>query len=653
MNSQSQKRIHVIFESSDGLTPHGSSYIRLIRPLTHPTIAIKYDISFSNKLPKHSVDLVIIERQIRPSMSISELDQMISLLTNSRTPYIYAIDDNLLCNKNSFNGHTGENNENRLFIIRRLISAAAGVIVSTKPLALRLGKMNQTIRIVPNYLDERLFPGNFPVKDDHIKTLRFGYMGTPTHLGDLMMIAPAIRKILHRYSEFVELELVGIADSRLIAEIFDGFNVSCLQVPTADIEYPKFCKWISSNLHWDFAVAPLVDCEFNDSKSDLKYLDYGVCGIPGIFSNTPSYASTINSGANGILSRNTIEDWFISMESILLDNNMRRLMSRNAFEDTWSNRMLDKNVWCLMDAIEDILQQVNSSNDEMEYPTQSRIPSTAMPRLGKPLTREEKVLIHIDTMGAGLEVGPSYNPILPKAKGYNIKTVDHAPAEVLRAKYASVTHGVDINRIEHVDYVWKGEPLDALIQKPNHFDYIIASHVIEHTPDMISFLKQLENLLREGGIVSLVIPDRRYCFDTFRPCSTIGDILQAHIEMRTRHTPGTVFDHFYSIVSMNSLPSWKSGDHGTFEAMHSAEEAWKLFDTARDSEEYIDVHNWRFTPSSFVHIICALAEMNYLGLEIASFYATEGCEFFVSLRKSPLKFTFDRLKLLESASNEN
>jgi hypothetical protein len=170
---------------------------------------------------------------------------------------------------------------------------------------------------------------------------------------------------------------------------------------------------------------------------------------------------------------------------------------------------------------------------------------------------------------------------------------------------------------------------------------------------MISFLKQLENLLKVGGVVSLVIPDRRYCFDTFRPSSTIGDILQAHIEMRTRHTAGTVFDHFYSTVTLNNLPSWNASDQGTYKEMHTTQEAWSLFKAASVSEEYIDIHNWRFTPSSFIHIICVLTEMDYLSLEIVSFQPTIGCEFFITLKKSETKYSYDRLKLLESASDEN
>lgn len=103
-----------------------------------------------------------------------------------------------------------------------------------------------------------------------------------------------------------------------------------------------------------------------------------------------------------------------------------------------------------------------------------------------PLGRVEKLLLGIDASSLGIEIGPGYNPILPKAKGYNVKNVDHASAEDLRKKYKAI--GVDVSNIEEVDYIWAGEKLGDLIDNSGEIEFIIASHVIEHAPDFVDFI---------------------------------------------------------------------------------------------------------------------------------------------------------------------
>ena len=101
-------------------------------------------------------------------------------------------------------------------------------------------------------------------------------------------------------------------------------------------------------------------------------------------------------------------------------------------------------------------------------------------------SREEKVFHILDKKGAGLEIGPSHNPIAPKAKGFNVHILDHASAAELRNKYQG--HGVNLDNIEEVDFVWHGEPFPELIGKTGCYDWIIASHVIEHVPNFVSYI---------------------------------------------------------------------------------------------------------------------------------------------------------------------
>jgi ABC-type siderophore export system fused ATPase/permease subunit len=71
--------------------------------------------------------------------------------------------------------------------------------------------------------------------------------------------------------------------------------------------------------------------------------------------------------------------------------------------------------------------------------------------------------------------------------------------------------------------------------------------------------------------------------------------------------------------------------------------------------DYIDVHNWRFTPSSFKLVLADLFTMEKIQLKEVSFYDTVGSEFYVSLqldKSSNTKMTFDRLCLLKKTMLE-
>ena len=155
------------------------------------------------------------------------------------------------------------------------------------------------------------------------------------------------------------------------------------------------------------------------------------------------------------------------------------------------------------------------------------------------MDRVEKALHLIEYDGFGLEIGPSHNPIAPKKAGFNVEILDHATADELRQKYQG--HNLNLDNIEEVDYVWRGEPLDELIDKTEVYDYIIASHVIEHSTDIIGFLQQCSKLLKPTGVLSLIIPDKRYCFDYLRLDPSAGNAFGENVLLRKNEYHPQIF----------------------------------------------------------------------------------------------------------------
>jgi Methyltransferase domain len=265
--------------------------------------------------------------------------------------------------------------------------------------------------------------------------------------------------------------------------------------------------------------------------------------------------------------------------------------------------------------------------------------------------RRELLLSLIKQDGLGLEIGPGFNPLLPKAEGYRVETLDHASREQLVAKYAQ-TAGVDTSRIEPVDHVSTGASVFDAVGKLAHFDYIVASHVIEHTTDMLGFLKDCQRLLKPDGVLALAVPDKRYSFDVLRPLSSTGDVLQAHLDKRTRHPAGRVFDEVaYNALRAGAL-AWGPDAHGELQFFMPLANAAAIFDDAQHSSHFHDIHAWQFTPSSFRLIVGDLHSMGQLGLRELAFYGDRGGEFVTSLALHGAGPELSRIALARQAIEE-
>lgn len=260
------------------------------------------------------------------------------------------------------------------------------------------------------------------------------------------------------------------------------------------------------------------------------------------------------------------------------------------------------------------------------------------------MDRVEKALAHIDRQGTGLEIGPSHSPIAPKQRGFKVRILDYLDADGLREKFKN--EPVDLTNIEEVDFVWRGEPLADLVGH-DCYDWIIASNVLEHTPDLVSFLVQCEAALKPCGVLSLIIPDKRNCYDYFRPISTTGDVLDAFTERRNRSTPGCVFDNVANAVTRNGVITWIAEDKGELALLRGFEEAVEKWEHASQSEDYMDAHNWCFVPESFRLIMDDLRELELTTLGVVQQYPTSGFEFHVALSPGAERGrSIDRLSLL-------
>jgi hypothetical protein len=139
--------------------------------------------------------------------------------------------------------------------------------------------------------------------------------------------------------------------------------------------------------------------------------------------------------------------------------------------------------------------------------------------------------------------------------------------------------------------------------------------------------------LKPDGVLSLIVPDKRYCFDAVSPVTTTGEILDAAEQRRRQPSPGKVFDHFANAVRCDGAIAWSPQKQGSLEYVHDWQTAVDYWQRARTGTDYIDVHSWRFTPDSFRLVLNDLRSLGLTELTILAEFDTEGCEFYVTLGK--------------------
>ncbi|MDQ2844755.1 MAG: class I SAM-dependent methyltransferase [Acidobacteriota bacterium] len=248
--------------------------------------------------------------------------------------------------------------------------------------------------------------------------------------------------------------------------------------------------------------------------------------------------------------------------------------------------------------------------------------------------RKEKFLTDLDVRESfGIEIGPLGSPLVTKAEG-KIIYVDHTEAANLRERYRG-NPIVDCDKIVEVDAIW-GENTIAQAIGLEKVDYVLASHVVEHVPDLITWLQELRSVLKPTGQVRLLVPDRRYTFDYLRRESRIHDVLRNYWMRARRPPPHSVLEFNFYSSPVDMVKAW-DGLLDTSELIPTSSYS-RAVEMAEEAKKgtYHDTHCWVFTPQSFAHLFGELAEFGFIDFACERFWDTVRyeIEFSVVLRPS-------------------
>ena len=152
--------------------------------------------------------------------------------------------------------------------------------------------------------------------------------------------------------------------------------------------------------------------------------------------------------------------------------------------------------------------------------------------------------------GNGLELGPLHRPVKPHA-GMRMTYMDRADQETLKREFPPVAE-----HIVPVDVIDDAETLATVAD--GRFDFLIAAHVIEHMRNPIGALVNWLRVVRDGGLVYLIVPDKRRTFDRLRVRTTLEHMVLDY-EQPSRERD---FEHFldYAVFVQHAMTDQAIGE---------------------------------------------------------------------------------------------
>ncbi|WP_292742480.1 glycosyltransferase [Methylophaga sp. UBA3192] len=292
--------------------PGGSGDYRVIQPfsaLSHAALAQCEFYRFNQNIPKPiaiseyariAPDSVLFHAALN-DLQLKQLEQLKEFMPDVFR--IYSIDD-LLTNvpeqspaAKEIKRHFADAKSR----MRRALERCDRLIVSTQPLAELCLGMIDDIRVVPNRLPKEPWLSVTSLSNQSDKP-RVGWAGAQQHQGDLAIMCEVVKAT----ADEVDWIFMGMCPEDIKPYVHEYHDF----VPIAD--YPA--KLASLNL--DLAVAPLEIHPFNESKSNLRLLEYGVLGWPVICTDIYPYRTN---NPPVIYVQNQVDEWVAAIRQILAD----------------------------------------------------------------------------------------------------------------------------------------------------------------------------------------------------------------------------------------------------------------------------------------------------------------------------------------------
>jgi GT2 family glycosyltransferase/2-polyprenyl-3-methyl-5-hydroxy-6-metoxy-1,4-benzoquinol methylase len=214
-------------------------------------------------------DTLVVQRQM-------EWPQIEALERHARTSKafrVFEIDD-LITNLPHKSVHKSSIHKDIAKRFRKAAGLCNRLVVATEPLAKAYAHFTDEVVVQPNYLEAARWGHLQPARAERAKP-RVGWAGGIGHTGDLELITDLVRDTATEV-DWVFFGLCPEALKPLVKEFHPGVPLDQYAAKLAALDL-------------DLAIAPLEDNAFNEAKSHLRLLEYGILGYPVICSDLAPY----------------------------------------------------------------------------------------------------------------------------------------------------------------------------------------------------------------------------------------------------------------------------------------------------------------------------------------------------------------------------
>ena len=207
---------------------------------------------------------------------------------------------------------------------------ADAVTCSTQYLADHTRKITDAVYYVPNVVDTNLWNGVRTRNKEarHAGDIRIYWGGGGGHYDDLLIVKDALLRIVREHAN------VKLVFSNFVPDWAASLPWNrVFFLPLVPFElYPR----ILTHLCIDIGLAPLIDHPFNQAKSHVKWLDYAMAGIPGVYQDIDAYDAVVERESSahqtGLLAT-TPEHWYEQISALVADAALRQRIAINARDE--------------------------------------------------------------------------------------------------------------------------------------------------------------------------------------------------------------------------------------------------------------------------------------------------------------------------------
>lgn len=253
-------------------------------------------------------------------------------------PFVLEVDDNYV-DVPPWNEayHSFKNGQSYRRIAIDCMRNADAMVVTTRHLGKTYQDFNENVHVIPNSLDfkgDKKFVGWDSVTPRKHSGIRLGWIGGRSHFDDLMMVAPALKAILEENPD-VTLCLVNSAiklSCEALGRPYPFAKLKNVFYADRSVAINRYASFMAS-FGYDIGIAPLVDCNFNRSKSNLRWLEYSALKTPTVATDISHFRESIDPNVTGVLVKdNDLQTWKDSISWLISDAKVRETIGRNAYK---------------------------------------------------------------------------------------------------------------------------------------------------------------------------------------------------------------------------------------------------------------------------------------------------------------------------------